>query len=218
MEIQRRIFLGTVGTAALAASVDAPAAASAPAAAGNAWDVSWTERVNGKHRAVFDSPEFSNGAGLARALVWKRQYKEVYGTAPEDMSAVLVLRAAGIWLVMNDAFWKRYDVGAKQDFKDGDAGQFLTANPIASAPASAKPGSADKTIPSFVASGNIVLACHLAFGAVVNLVKSVDKLATSDEAESRAMGFVLPGVIMQPSGVFAALRAQEAGCSYILAS
>lgn len=73
-------------------------------------------------------------------------------------------------------------------------------------------------IPSFLASGNIVLACHLAFGAVVNLVRKTDKLSTDEEAEKKAMTFVVPGVIMQPSGVFAALRAQEAGCSYILAS
>ena len=32
------------------------------------------------------------------------------------------------------------------------------------------------------------------------------------------MTFVLPGVILQPSGVFATLRAQEAGCQYLLAS
>ena len=134
------------------------------------------------------------------------------------MDAVLVLRAGAIWLVMDDAFWKQYAVGEKEDFKHRDNGTFLTANPIASAPADAKPERADMTLPRFMSGGNIVLACHLAFGAVVAHVKKTDRLATDEEAEKKAMGFVLPGVIMQPSGVFAALRAQEAGCSYILAS
>ena len=222
MEIHRRNFLGTIGTGALVASAAVPAtavaAASAPVAPGNTWDVSWTERVNGKHRAVFDSPAFSGGAGLHRAVVWRRQYRAVYGTAPEDMNGVLVLRGEGIWLAMNDVFWKDYNVGEKQNFKRGEAGKFHLVNPVASPPAPAKPESADMSIPSFLASGNIVLACHLAFGAAVALVKESDKIATDEEAEKKAMTFVLPGVIMQPSGVFATLRAQEAGCSYILAS
>jgi intracellular sulfur oxidation DsrE/DsrF family protein len=33
-----------------------------------------------------------------------------------------------------------------------------------------------------------------------------------------ALHHVVPGVIPEPSGVFEVLRAQEAGCSYILAS
>jgi intracellular sulfur oxidation DsrE/DsrF family protein len=33
-----------------------------------------------------------------------------------------------------------------------------------------------------------------------------------------ALHHVVPGVILQPSGVFGVLRAQEAGCNYILAS
>ncbi|HEU5220252.1 MAG TPA: hypothetical protein VFU23_16440, partial [Gemmatimonadales bacterium] len=56
------------------------------------WDVSWTARVSGSHRAVFDSPEVSEGLGLLRTLVWIKDYGDVYGAAPTDMSAVVVLR------------------------------------------------------------------------------------------------------------------------------
>ena len=220
MQIQRRNFIGTLGVSALAASVEAPAAAAAATspAADDKWDTSWTERVNRKHRATFDSPQFSGGAALVRAINWKAEYKEVYGTPPEDMSAVLVLRGEGVWLAMNDEFWKTYNVGEENNFKTGSAGKFRTANPIASAPADAAPAAAERTLPKFMAAGNIVLACHRAFGGVVELVKKVDKLATDDEAEKKARTFLVPGVILQPSGVFATLRAQEAGCHYILAS
>ncbi len=217
MEIQRRAFLGSVGAGALAASREAQASA-APAAAGSKWDVSWAERLNRKHRAVFDSTAFANGGGLFRAVVWKHEYKEVYGTAPEDMNAVLVVRRDAVWLAMNDAFWKTYDVGQAQDFKAKEPGKFRTTNPVASASPNAPPEFADMTIPKFVAGGDVVLACHRAFGEVVALVKKADKLATDEEAEAKARTFVLPGVILQPSGVFATLRAQEAGCQYILAS
>src|SRR5471032_319709 len=101
MEIQRRTFLGAIGVGPLAASLDAQASATAPAGTGDKWDLSWAESLNRKHRAVFDSQGFANGAGLFRADIWKRQYKEVYGTAPEDMNGVLVVRGEGIWLAMN---------------------------------------------------------------------------------------------------------------------
>ena len=218
MEIQRRAFLGTVGVGALAASLEVQASAAPATTAGSKWDVSWAERLNRKHRAVFDSTAFANGGGLFRAVVWKREYKEVYGTAPEDMNAVLVVRRDAIWLAMNDAFWKTYDVGEAQEFKAKEPGKFRTTNPVASASPNAPPEFADMTIPKFVAGGDVVLACHRAFGEVVDRVKKVDKLATDEEAEAKAMTFVLPGVILQPSGVFATLRAQEAGCQYILAS
>ncbi|MCK9684563.1 hypothetical protein [Scleromatobacter humisilvae] len=220
MQIQRRNFLGTMGVSALAASLDAsatPAPATSPAA-DEKWDTSWTERVNRKHRATFDSPQFSGGAALVRAINWKTEYKEVYGTPPEDMSAVLVVRGEGVWLAMNDEFWQAYKVGEENNFKNKATGKFRTANPIASAPADASPSAAESTLPKFMAAGNIVLACHRAFGSVVDLVKKTDKLATDDEAEKKARTFLLPGVILQPSGVFATLRAQEAGCHYILAS
>ena len=220
MQIQRRDFLGTLSAGALAASLEAPAAVAANADQGLAgkWDLSWTERVNRKHRAVFDSPEFSDGAALVRACNWKAEYKEVYGTPPEDMSAVLVMRSDGVWLTMNDEFWKTYKVGQENDFKVGANGKFQETNPIANLPAGAKPSELEHTLPKFTASGNIALACHRAFGGIVALVKRVDKLATKEEAEAKARTFLLPGVILQPSGVFATLRAQEAGCNYILAS
>jgi len=220
MQIQRRNFIGTMGVGALAASLDAPAAAAAipnPVPAGK-WDLSWIERVSRKHRAVFDSPEFSGGAGLIRALNWKTEYREVYGTPPEDMSAILVMRGEAVWLAMNDEFWKTYKVGEENAFKVRATGKFRELNPIANAAADAKPAEAERTLPKFIAAGNIALACHRAFGAVAGLVKKVDKLPTDDEAEAKARTFLLPGVILQPSGVFATLRAQEAGCHYILAS
>ena len=208
MAIQRRIFLGTMGVGAMATSLEAPAAGTM--SADGKWDLSWTERVNRKHRAVFDSPDFSDGAALIRAVNWKNEYQSVYGTAPEDMTGVVVVRADGIWLAMNDVFWKTYQVGEARGFKHAATGFQLT-NPVATS-------SGDKSIPGFLASGNIVLACHRAFGSVVALVKKVDGIADDAEAEKKARTFLLPGVILQPSGVFASLRAQEAGCHYILAS
>jgi intracellular sulfur oxidation DsrE/DsrF family protein len=65
--------------------------------------------------------------------------------------------------------------------------------------------------------GVIVLACNLALRDCVELVKSRSGL-NDEDARKEAIAALVPGVILQPSGVFAAVRAQEAGCSYVKAS
>jgi hypothetical protein len=75
----------------------------------------------------------------------------------------------------------------------------------------------DFALPAFMARGGIALACNLAFQQVVDMVKAGENL--SDEAaRTRAISLLVPGVILQPSGVFAAIRAQQEGCIYLRAS
>ena len=72
-------------------------------------------------------------------------------------------------------------------------------------------------LPNFIAKGGIVLACNVAlqfFSA--GLAKKAG--ITDEEAQKRVKAAMLPGVLLQPSGVFACVRAQEAGCVYIRAS
>jgi hypothetical protein len=66
--------------------------------------------------------------------------------------------------------------------------------------------------------GVVFLACNLAFA--LDCVPRVAKADNISEEEARkvALSHVLPGVLLQPSGVFAATRAQEAGCSYVKSS
>jgi hypothetical protein len=181
------------------------------------WDMSWCERVNGSVRAVFDSPHVDEGSALFRAQVWRDEHQEVYGTAPAQCSAVIVFRHEAIPLVMNDAFWARFNMGKELKLKDGKGKKWTTINPIATR----TPGTPDKyaayNLASFLGSGGIVLACNFAFGEMVNRFKEADKVS-DDEARKRALDQLVPGVILQPSGVFAALRAQQAGCAYLVAS
>ena len=221
MSIRRREFLGSFGAASFAAAlpltkgeVDALAA---PPPADSPWDLTWVDRIKGKYRAVFDSPGFSDGAALFRSIIWAQQYKEVYGTTPAEMSTVLVIRHVGIMLAMNNQFWLTYDIGKRKKFKDTQKNKFYVQNPIAGPPAGTPPQFADMTIPKFIEAGGIVLACNLAFQDAVSIVAKDDNLK-HEEAEKKARNNLLPGVILQPSGIFAVLRAQEAGCNYILGS
>jgi len=69
----------------------------------------------------------------------------------------------------------------------------------------------------FLAAGGIALACDLAFADMVTLVTKKHK-GSEETARATALSMLVPGVILQPSGVFAAVRAQDVGCKYVRAS
>ena len=192
-------------------------AAALPVPVSDKWDMSWCDRVTGKVRAVFDSPGAAEGAAMFRAQVWRDEHKEVYGTPLAELSAVIVFRHEGIPLVMNDAYWSRFDVGKELKIRDEKGKKWVTVNPIASRHRERRGKFANYNLPAFIDSGGIVLACNFAFGDMVERFKDADKLSKED-ARKRAIEHLIPGVILQPSGVFAALRAQQAGCNFLLAS
>lgn len=219
----RRDFLGWLGASALLGATASPLSASATDttalnALDSKWDMSWTEKLTGKYRAVFDSPEVSEGAALWRAVIWQDQYAEVYGTDPKTMNPVIVFRHAAIPLVMNDAYWANFQVGKSTKLKTPEGKKWAVANPIRAAAADTPPRWAKYNLENFMASGGIVLACDLAFADVVSAFQEKEKIKARADARKRALEHLIPGVILQPSGVFGALRAQEAGCHYILAS
>lgn len=221
MRNPRRDFLGWLGASALLTTASPLSASNtperAPRALGDTFDMSWTDRLTGKYRAVFDSPEISEGAALFRAIIWQDQHKDVYGTDPKQMTPVVVFRHEAIPLVMSDAYWERFEMGKTHKIRDGAGKKWTRANPIRTSAPGTPPKWAKYNLQDFIASGGIVLACNLAFGDVVGTYVAAEKVKR-EEARKLALAQLIPGVILQPSGVFAALRAQEGGCHYILAS
>ncbi|MEO5511009.1 MAG: hypothetical protein ABIV28_02695 [Longimicrobiales bacterium] len=226
MTIPRREFLGIAGATGLLAATGNPLSAEAPerpltngerhpAPVSATWDMGWVDKVNGKQRAIFDSPGVSDGAALFRAVMWMNQHKEVYGTPRTDMSAVVVFRHEGIVLAMKSEYWKTYKVGKEMKMKD-EKGKDVVKNPI-EGPTDGAESKSPYNIPGFIAAGGIVLACNLAFGGLVAEVRQKEKL-TREQADAKVRALLIPGVQLMPSGVFAALRAQEAGCNYIIGS
>jgi hypothetical protein len=224
---RRREFLGWLGgTSALAAAgipigLRAPAAAHVahPASLDDKWDLTWADRVQAaKFRAVFDSPAISDGDALFRAMVWCDEYKAVYATPRADMAPVLVFRHQGIALAMDDGFWKRFDIGKEHKVLTPEGKKWAEANPIYQPPANPSPDFPSYSLKQYLADGGIVLACDFAFALVVERYKKDDSKLNDASARAEAIKALIPGVILQPSGVFAVLRAQEAGCKYIIAS
>jgi hypothetical protein len=186
---------------------------------GEKWDVTWPARLTGKHKAVFDVPEVESGYGVWRASIWAKQYNEVLGIAPKDMSAAVVLRHNGIVLAMQQSFWDKYGIGKAKNVLHPVTQQPTDRNPVLlAASRSEVPEQFDAVaLDKFIGRGGVALACNLALADCVELIKSKEGVSDAD-ARKQAIAYLVPGVILQPSGVFAAIRAQEAGATYLRAS
>lgn len=236
MSTTRRQFLdslasgaATLGVTTLGATAAVPSILGAmptefanPGATGGeqtAWETRWTERLTGRVRTVFDVPEIESGYGVWRASVWARQYQDVFGMPASDLSTALVIRHNAIVLAMQQAFWDRYGIGKRHAVTHPATQEPTDRNP---ALMGASDGIAalqvDFALGPFMQRGGIVLACNVALQDLVPMVQSADGVA-EDEARARVLRGLVPGVILQPSGVFAVLHAQQqAKALYIRAS
>ena len=224
MSSTRRGFIEAAASNAAALAIF-PASAFALAARDNPgisssgeWNVTWAEKLKGKHKALFDMTEVESGYGVWRAAAWAGQYMDVLKAAPADLSSVLILRHNAIILAMQQSFWDKYDIGELKK----------VTHPLTAEPTKKNPALLDERdgIPApfsnaalhkQIARGATALACNLALQDCVTLISNTDKVS-EDVAHKRAGDYLVPGVILQPSGVFAAVRAQEAGAAYVKAS
>ena len=221
----RREFLGRVAAGAMLGAMPLGGLASALERTGqvaepdDTWDLSWVKRVTGKYRAIFDVPEIDSGYGVWRASLWVQQYAEVLKVPPTDMSPVLVLRHKGIALAMKQSFWDTYGVSKQETVLHPITQQGTDRNPaLLSSSRGEVPADFDAVaLDKFIGRGGIVLACNLALDDMIALVTKKDN-ASADVARKTTIDGLVGGVILQPSGVFAALHAQDAGCKYLRAS
>jgi hypothetical protein len=222
MPTSRRSFIGktVAGVVALGGVSGLPGTAEAIAAtASTDWDLSWVKRISAKHRALFDVPEIESGYGVWRAALWGAQYQQVLGISPRDISTVIILRHNGIALAMQQSYWDAYAVGREKKVTHPVTMEATDRSPVLlSSKRKEVPADFDAlSLDSQIARGAIVLACDLALRDCVDTIAKKDGLP-AEAARAKAIGMMVPGVILQPSGVFAAVRAQEAGCHYVRAS
>lgn len=235
----RRDFLGQIAASAI---VLAGAACATPASSGQTaaapaptpnrpanppapthWDDSWVARLTAKHKAVFDSPDIEDGLAVFQAAGYIRAMRDAAAAGADEVQAVVVIRHSAIPMAFNDAMWAKYSFGKDRKVKD-PSGKWATRNPFVSAapnpnqPASPTSGAssprAQPTLEWLALHGNILLGCDLATrGEAAEIAQRIKGDATAIYQELKAN--LIPGLILQPTGVYAAHRAQEAGCTYI---
>ncbi len=183
------------------------------------FDTGWTGKLAGKYRAVFDTPSINDGSGVWRAGMWVGHYRDVLKAETSDINPVIVIRHAAIPLIMNHEFWDRYDIAKENKVRDPITDKRTKRNPVLMTVEEDKlPASfASLTLHKQIEGGAIVLGCNAAFGGMVAMVAKKEKLKFP-EARARALTMVVPGVILQPNGIFGVTLAQHHGCVFVAAA
>lgn len=205
----RRSFVATLagGTTMLsiAACTSAVARSSAataprPSSRSSKWDDSWTERL-GKHRTVFDVPDFE-AQGVWQVAPVMDAFNEVLGTTDKDLGVVLVVRHTAIPMAFKDEIWAKYDFTQELKRKDPKTNETYKRNPYAA------------MITAAQARGVVVLGCHV---AAVGMSSMLARRANMDATAVReeVMANLLPGVTLLPNGLYALARAQDVGCGFM---
>jgi len=190
----------------------------APPVSSNEWDLSWGDKLTGKYRACFDCADVESGYGVWRASAWASQTRDVLKAAPAEISPVIVLRHNAIVLAMQQSFWDRYAIGKNKKVTHPLTSEPTTRNPALLDEKDGLPAPFNMAgLHKQLSRGVVALACNLALQDCIDLIKSKDKVP-EEEARKQAIAYLVPGVILQPSGVFAAIRAQQLGCGYVKAS
>jgi len=222
---QRREFIrhaSLLAAGSLAAPLAAAEAAPRPddadlhALAQGSWDMSWATRVTGRHKMCFDAHEISEGVCLHQARSFIQGYKDVYGMADTDVSAVLVIRHAAVPMVMNDSLWADGFFGEENKLKDPESGEVAKRNPFINVPAGARHALTwpDGALDTLIARGVIVLACNLALTNYAGMIARRRNIPRQDGL-ALMNDNLIPGIYKMPTGVFATCHAQQLGCGVL---
>ena len=210
----RREFLERLGIIAVAASMPSVAGAEVRRrrTAASGWDMSWVERVSAvPYKAVVDTTKIGDDE-LATALDLMDTFHEVYPT--DEMRVIVVLRHYAAAMGLNDAMWDRYAIGEERSVTDPATKAPAKRNPYLRATADAKEAwERNSRIEPLVARGVIFLVCNRAtMGLASTLAKKANKPVEDVKADLRAN--IIPGATLMPNGIFALIRAQNAGCAF----
>lgn len=225
---ERREFLKRIAASGvvLAASAADPLRAAAqavipPAPPGQAqatsWDDSWaTTLAAGKYKAVIDGPELGEADFLWQAHAFIDGCKKVLGAAESEVAVAVVIRHAAIAVAYNDTIWAKYDLGKRLKVKDPVTRKPAKRNPFLMVPEGTtgmdwmKP----MTLAGLGARGVTFPCCNMATRLLSSQIAGwakVDRAAVYEELKAN----LVPGARLQPTGLYATMRAQQVGAAFM---
>jgi hypothetical protein len=204
----RRGFLTSVGALAGAAAL-LPGAASAQPAAQGGWDMSWLDRLTGKHRQVFD---FSNlEIGLVVVKNWLDAWETVYGLKHPDVNAVVGIGGHAFAVNAGDELYRNFPIGEQWKVTDPDTGKPSLRNTFLEG------GKAGPFVGAGVrplqARGAIFWQCNNALNGVAGQLAAAVKRPQPEVYQELKAG-LNPGVILVPAHTMLIGMCQERDCSY----
>jgi len=208
----RRSFMSVLtalaGVTAIQAS-DREAAAQAPPAPAQAWDLRWMDELKAQHKQVFDLGEIDLVAD-ARPLRFPRNYldtfRDVYALEFPDVKTIVGISGRAFEINASDRLWEKYALGERSKIID----------PLTMKPAVRNVFMDDPTIgvKALQARGTIFWQCNIALTNIAGQLAAARKLQAA-EVRADLLAGLNPGVRLVPSHVMAVGLVQERSVTYV---
>ena len=141
-------------------------------------------------------------------------FHEVHDTSDKQTRPVIVFRRLGTPMAFNDAAWDRYAIGADSKVTDPVTRAPARRNVFFKARPGASPESVAMKIDTLQARGLICLVCNVALNSFGSVYAATVKRDV-EEVRADLKASLVPGAILVPSGIYALIRAQNAGCAFM---
>jgi hypothetical protein len=117
-------------------------------------------------------------------------------------------------MALNDGLWQHYAIGEDLKISDPNTHAFATHNMFWKPRDGASGWEAELGLEPLQRRGLITLVCNEAIG---NWARQMARRSQRDPeaVKAEARENLIPGAILVPSGIYALIRAQNAGCAYM---
>lgn len=171
------------------------------------WDLSWLDKLKGKHRQVFDLGELE----LRVIPNWLDAYQEVFQIPDSDLNAIVGIARKAFPINAGDGLYRKFPIGEHWKVDDPETGKpalrniFLDGGKL--------PADQRKTVRALQARGVIFWQCNKALQRISKDLAEKVKRPEPEVYEELKAG-LNPGVILIPAHAMLIGLAQERGCTY----
>jgi hypothetical protein len=171
------------------------------------WDLSWLDKLQGKHKQVFDLGEME----LRVISNWLDSYQEVFRMAHSDLSAIVGIARKAFPVNASDRLYRTYPIGEYWKLNDPETGKPAMRNIFLDG--GLTPADQKKTVRALQARGVVFWQCNKALERIAGDLSQLVNRPGADVYEELKAG-LNPGVILIPAHAMLLGLAQEKGCTY----
>jgi hypothetical protein len=208
----RRSFMSVLTSLAGVTAIQAAgtqAAAQAPPASAQNWDLRWIDELKGQHKQVFDLLD-TDPMAEPPALRLPRNYldgfRDLYRLEFPEVRTIVGIAGASFPVNASDRLWEKYALGERSKIID----------PVTKKPAVRNIFTDDATlgVKALQARGTIFWQCNNALSNIAQQLAATRQLPAA-EIRADLIAGLNPGVRLVPSHVMALGLVQERGVTYV---
>ena len=172
------------------------------------WDLSWLDKLNGKHKQVFDPGETGS---LSVVRNWLDAYQEVFGLSYPEINALVGIGGSTFPVNAGDALYAKFPIGEHWKVTDPETEKPALRNIFLDGGKTTAEQS--KTVRALQARGVIFWQCNKALHKISKELAEKVKRPEAEVYDELKAG-LNPGVILVPAHTMLIGLAQEHGFAY----